>query len=31
MSRLPWLVKEGLAPPGGKICLSEEELGAIRG
>src|SRR5882724_12477217 len=30
-SRLLRMVKEGLMPPGGKIRLSEEELGAIRG
>ncbi len=30
-SRLFHMVKEGLMPPGGKIHLSDEELGAIRG
>ncbi|PYT23451.1 MAG: hypothetical protein DMG58_28065 [Acidobacteria bacterium] len=30
-SRLFHMVKEGLMPPGGKIRLSDEELGTIRG
>ena len=30
-SRLFHMVKEGLMPPGGKIHLSDEEIGAIRG
>ncbi len=30
-SRLFHMVKEGLMPPGGKIHLSDEELGTIRG